>query len=94
MRRILREMGKRDAGRDAPAWVFLFLCSTTDVVALGHNRFRSVGGPHPTRLTPGHLPPRGRLWVIPFIIRRYNTSSLYGVARAFPEGEGGREADE
>ena len=58
-----------------------------------HERFRSEGGPHPTRLEPGHLPPRGRLWVIPFIIRRYNTSSLYSVARAFPEGEGGREAD-
>ena len=36
-----------------------------------------------------HLPPRGRLWVVPCIIRRYNTTSLYDVARAFPEGEGG-----
>ena len=76
-----------------PGFSCLFMFKTY-VVALVHNRFRSVGGPHPTRLTPGHLPPRGRLCVVLFIIRKYNITSLYGVARAFPEGEGGREADE
>ena len=37
----------------------------------------------------GHLPPRGRLCAVPYIIRKYNISSLYRVDRAFPEGEGG-----
>ena len=41
------------------------------------------------RLLRSHLPPRGRLWVVPCIIRRYNITGLHGVGRAFPEGEGG-----
>ena len=63
-------------------------------VALVHYGLLAQRSPHSTRLEPGHLPPRGRLLVVPFIIRKYNITSLYGVARAFPEGEGGREADE
>lgn len=39
-------------------------------VAFVHDRFRSVGCPHPTRLSPAHLPSRGRLWVVPCIIKR------------------------
>ena len=56
---------------------------------LVHYGLLAQRGPHSTRLTPAHLPPRGRLWVVPFIIRKYNISSLYRVDRAFPEGEGG-----
>ena len=37
----------------------------------------------------GHLPPMGRLCLAVHIIERYNSISLCGVARAFPEGEGG-----
>ena len=76
-----------------PGFSCLFMFKTY-VVALVHYGLLAQRGPHSTRLTPAHLPPRGRLWVVPFIIRKYNITSLYCVARAFPEGEGGREADE
>ena len=61
--------------------------------ALVHERFRSEGGPHPTRLEPGHLPPQGKALSGIMYHRKIQHFNLYSVARAFPEGEGGREAD-
>ena len=41
--------------------------------------------PHPTRLTPGHLPPGGRYFPVP--LARYITIYLFAVLNRSPKGK-------
>ena len=66
------------------------------VEGVGVRRWRPIPRGRWPSSDPAHAgppSPRGRLWMVPYIIERYNISSLYRINRAFPWGEGGREAD-
>ena len=55
--------------------------SASGGVPLIHNRFHSVGHPHPSASRPPSPPGEG-------FFRWYHPAKLYRVNRAFPEGEG------
>ena len=66
--------------------------SGSNVVMLVHDRFRSEGRPHPTRANARPTFPLGEGSA--YAVQTWYLFLLSTTPKAFPEGEGGREADE